>query len=64
MTEYRSKSEMRRIERMKAFAHAMKEIVWRCGDCGNIYTSNVQHCPNTVLDNLVVQKVLTVKDLE
>lgn len=32
-------------------------FVWQCGDCQNTYTLNVQNCPNTVLDELILQGV-------
>lgn len=33
-------------------------FLWECGDCKNIYTLDVQSCPNTVLDNMIVQGVV------
>ena len=29
---------------------------WNCGDCGNMYGPDVEHCPNTNLDAAVLAK--------
>lgn len=29
---------------------------WQCGDCGNLYGSDVDFCPNTILDTLSLAK--------
>lgn len=34
------------------------EFVWECGDCRNIYTLDVQECPNRILDGLIVRGVI------
>ncbi len=33
---------------------ALAELTWECGDCGNIYESSVQYCPNNNLDKAIV----------
>jgi len=36
----------------------LKAFLWECGDCKNIYTMNVFHCPNKELDEFIVQGIV------
>lgn len=42
----------------KALQDIVTEILWRCGDCGNFYTIDVQACPNRILDKLAVEGLI------
>ena len=45
-------------------ARILRDVVWRCGDCKNIYSLDVKYCPNSILDEWLVNDVITLKDLE
>jgi RNA polymerase subunit RPABC4/transcription elongation factor Spt4 len=43
----------------------LNSALWRCGDCGNLYSRDVEFCPNgESVDEWVVKKVIKRKDLE
>lgn len=33
----------------------LEDVTWECGDCGNRYGPNVFHCPNTLLDQWMLE---------
>lgn len=43
-------------EKIDQLAHA---LLWRCGDCGNVYTRDVFSCNNIILDHMVLEGVIT-----
>lgn len=36
----------------------LKEFLWECGDCGNIYTLNVNYCPNTDIHQFIIKGIV------
>lgn len=34
-------------------------LLWRCVDCGNVYTREVESCNNPTLDYFVMQGIIT-----
>lgn len=40
------------------------DVLWRCSDCDNLYTMDIKHCPNEVLDGWIIMKVTTVEELK
>jgi len=44
--------------------YAMENLFWRCGDCKNLYTVDVDHCPNTIIDDLMVNKFTSKTELD
>jgi hypothetical protein len=43
----------------------LKSALWRCGDCNNIYSRDVDFCPNgESIDEWIVKDVITKKELE
>lgn len=47
--------------RKKDFKPSVEEVLelflWQCGDCLNIYTTDIENCPNEKLDYLIVRGV-------
>ena len=41
----------------------LEELVWTCGDCGNIYSFDIRYCPNYLIDNLLVKELITKEEL-
>ena len=33
--------------------------MWKCGDCGNVYTLHVTSCNNSILDGLIAEGTIT-----
>lgn len=38
------------------YADAVMDLSWTCGDCGNTYGPDVEHCPNRVLDRAMLNQ--------
>lgn len=40
----------------------LDDLLWSCGDCGNVYSLDIRFCPNNVLDQLIVNKVIDMEE--
>jgi len=34
----------------------LRDVLWECGDCGNLYDPQVPECPNHLLDLWLIRK--------
>jgi hypothetical protein len=34
----------------QGFFDGLKAAAWECGDCGNVYQSTIDYCPNNAID--------------
>lgn len=37
---------------VRGYNQAIRDMAWTCGDCGNTYDSQVDECPNELLDEI------------
>lgn len=40
------------------------DVLWRCGDCNNVYTLDIKHCPNYILDGWITTNILKLKEMQ
>ena len=40
------------------------DIFWRCGDCDNVYSVDIKHCVNEIIDGWVAMEVISKQDLK
>jgi hypothetical protein len=40
------------------------DIFWRCGDCDNVYSIDIKHCVNEIIDGWVAMEVISKQDLK
>ena len=52
----RSREGLSDKEKISRLAHA---LLWRCGDCGNVYTRDVFSCNNHTLDQMILDGIIT-----
>jgi hypothetical protein len=40
------------------------DIFWRCGDCDNVYSIDIKHCVNEIIDGWVAMEVISKQDIK
>jgi hypothetical protein len=40
----------REVAYAQGFFDGVKAAAWECGDCGNVYQSTIDYCPNNAID--------------
>lgn len=48
---------------VQAITSAMSEKVWICSECENIYDIDTDHCPNTLMDEMIFAGLIDPDDL-
>ena len=48
----------------KKLEFVFNDIFWRCGDCDNVYSVDIKHCVNEIIDGWVAMEVISKQDLE
>lgn len=48
----------------KKLAFIFNDVIWRCGDCNNIYSIDIKYCPNELLDGWATLGVITLAELK
>jgi len=48
----------------KKLKFIFNDVFWRCGDCNNIYSIDIKHCPNELLDGWATLGVITLAELK
>ena len=54
----KKKQEEKPLPQLTDAEKVLNVFLWECGDCKNIYTMNVFHCPNKELDEFIVQGIV------
>lgn len=44
----------KKVAYAQGYLDGLKEGGWSCYDCGNVYESSVEECPNRLIDQAVV----------
>jgi hypothetical protein len=48
----------------KRLEFVFNDIFWRCGDCDNVYSVDIKHCVNEIIDGWVAMEVISKQDLK
>ena len=40
------------------------DVLWRCGDCNNVYTLDIKHCPNDIIDGWIITNILKLEEMQ
>ena len=48
----------------KRLEFVFNDIFWRCGDCDNVYSVDIKHCINEIIDGWVAMEVISKQDLK
>ena len=49
-----AESKKDRDQYAQGYLDGVKASCWTCGDCGNMYDAQVDHCPNRILDEAML----------
>jgi hypothetical protein len=48
----------------KKLEFVFNDIFWRCGDCDNVYSVDIKHCVNEIIDGWIAMEVISKQDLK
>ena len=48
----------------KKLEFVFNDIFWRCGDCDNVYSVDIKHCTNEIIDGWIAVEVISKQDLK
>ena len=48
----------------KKLETVFNDVLWRCGDCNNVYTLDIKHCPNYIIDGWITTNILKLEEMQ